>query len=162
MQALLDSYTKSMPPSNFDSAFTKATTVVSVTTDSEPDTTAKATFAFTIPPGCANNPLGGGQTHGGAVATFLDNITSAALVASKRYWGQGMSRTMNITYLRSPREGDRCVIEAEVVHIGRRVASVHGRMKRETDGALLAMCTHEKLLIEGEGKGYEAYYAKLS
>ena len=159
----MSGYANAMPSTNFDNAHVRAVTLVSVTTDDVPGTTAKATFAFTIPPTYSNNLVGGGETHGGAVATFLDNLTSAALMASKRYWGQGMSRSMNVTYLHTPREGQRCVVEAEVVHFGRTMATVLGRMSRESDGVLLAVCTHEKVRVDGEGKkGNEAFYAKLS
>lgn len=162
MQAAITGYAKSMPTSNFDRAHAEAVTVQTAVVDLEPNSIAKATFAFTIPAGYANNPVGGGETHGGAVTTFLDNLTSITLLASKRYWGQGMSRTMNVTFLRTPKQGDRCVIEAEVLHIGRQVATIHARMRREVDGVLLACCTHEKIRVDEHGKGYEEYYAKLS
>lgn len=155
-------YANSMPDSNFDKAHSQAIIVSSVSMDLEPNSTAKATFVFTIPPGYSNNPVGGGQTHGGAVATFLDNITSTALMASKRCWGQGLSRKLNVTFLRTPKEGERCVVETEVIHLGRRVATIHARMRREADDVLLAMCTQEKLRVDEDGKGYEEYYARLS
>lgn len=160
MQAAMSGYAKAMPLANFDRAQVEASTVVSASVDLEDNTTAKATFRVTIPPLYANNPVGGGEMHGGAVATLLDNSTSITLMASKRYWGQGMSRSMNVTYLRTPKEGDRCLIEAEVVHIGRRVATIHGRLMRESDRVLLAVCSHEKMRVE-DGKGYEDFYASL-
>lgn len=162
MQALIAGYIESMPETNFDQAHSRACEVVSASVDLEPNTTAKATFAFAVPPGYSNNPVGGGQTHGGAVSLFLDNCTSTGLMASRRYWGQGVSRNLNVTFLRAPREGERCVLETEVVHVGLRVATVNGRLIREADGALLAMCTHEKLRVDKDGKEYEEYYAKLS
>lgn len=161
MQAAITGYARSMPTTNFDRAHAEVVTVRSAVVDLERDSCAQAIFAFTIPPSYANNPVGGGETHGGAVTTFLDNLTSVALMASKRYWSQGMSRTMSVTFLRTPREGDQCVVEAEVIHIGRRVATIHARLKRETDGMLLAMCSHEKIRVDEHGKGYEEYYAKL-
>lgn len=160
MQAAMTSYAKAMPMRNFDRALVEASTVVSASMDLEDDTTAKATFRITIPSFYTNNPVGEGETHGGAVATLFDNSTSITLLATKRYWGQGMSRSMNVTYLRTPKEADQCLIEAEFVHIGRRIATIHGRLMRESDRVLLAVCLHEKMRVE-DGKGYEEFYASL-
>ena len=77
-----------MPSTNFDNAHARATTVISVHTDHIDTTTARATFALSIPPNYANNPTTR-HTHGAATATFFDNITSIAMMASRRYWGRG-------------------------------------------------------------------------
>lgn len=153
MQTLISAYNHAMPANNFDMPFTKAVTVVSAKVDdtTTPTSTAKATFSFTIPAAYINNPGSGREIHGGAVATFLDNTTSVALVASQRYWGPGVTRNISVTYFRPPRAGDKIVVEAEVVQIGKRHATIQGVMKRQSDGVVLAMCLHEKVNPAGSG-----------
>lgn len=60
----------------------------------------------------------------------------------------GVSRGLSVTYLRPPVEGEACLIEAEVIQIGRRLAVVRGVMKREADGVLLATCEHQKYMAD--------------
>ena len=154
MQAFIAGYAKVMPTTNFDIPFTNSVSVLSAVFDSPPNKTAKASFAFTIPKRYINNPGPGREIHGGAIATFFDNITSTALLACRDYWGQGVSRNMNVTYSRPPREGDRVVIEAKVVQIGRRLVTIQGVMKRESDVVVLAMCLHEKVRLDGGSRAF--------
>ena len=150
IETFIGGYEKIMPSNNFDMSFSRAVSVVSASTDAQ-NGTAKAVFQFTIPREYINNPETGGEIHGGAIATFFDNLTSATLLSSTRYFGQGVTRNMNVTYFRPPRVGEQVVIEAEVLQIGKRFATVQGFMKRESDGAVLAMCIHEKFNPEGPG-----------
>lgn len=150
VESLVTRYNKVMPPTNFDLPFTKTVQVVSAVADATPNSTAKATFLCKISAEYINNPDSGREIHGGAIGMFFDNTTSATLLASRRYWGQGVTRNMNVTYFRPPREGDRIIIEAEVVQIGKRLATIQGIMKR-ADGVVLAMCLHEKINPENGG-----------
>lgn len=58
---------------------------------------------------------------------------------------------MNIHYFAAPRAGDRIIIEAEVLHIGKAVVTIQGVMKRASDGIVLATCIHEKVNSAGGG-----------
>jgi len=60
----------------------------------------------------------------------------------------GVSRTLNVTYLRPVPSGTTVRIVCEVVHVGRRMATVKGTMMRESDGAVLAICEHGKASID--------------
>jgi hypothetical protein len=151
VESLVTRYNKVMLPTNFDLPFTKTIQVVSAMADTTPNSTAKATFFCQIPVEYINNPDSGRDIHEGAKAMFFDNTTSAALLASRRYWGQGVTRNINVTYFRPPREGDRIIIEAEIVQIGERRATIQGVMKRRDDGGVLAMCLHEKINPENGG-----------
>jgi acyl-coenzyme A thioesterase PaaI-like protein len=53
-----------------------------------------------------------------------------------------------VTYLRPIPEGEKVLVECEVVHAGKRLCSLKGTMKRESDGAVLAICEHGKVSIE--------------
>ena len=151
IEAFISGYVKAMPASNFDIPFAKAVKVISAKADIEPDSVARVTFSCAIPAVYVNNPGSGREIHGGAIATFLDATTGAALMASKSYWGPGVTRNMNITYFRPLREGDQVVIEAEVIQIAKRLATIQGVMKRQSDGVVLAMCLHEKFNPDNPG-----------
>ena len=60
----------------------------------------------------------------------------------------GVSRTLNVTYIRPIPAGEEVIIESEVVHAGKRLCSIKGVMKRKTDGAILATCEHGKVSID--------------
>ena len=152
VESLVTAYNKAMPATNFDLPFTKTIQVVSAKADVPPNATATATFTGTIPIEYVNNHGPGREIHGGAVAMFFDNTTSCALLACSRYWGQGVTRSMNVQYFAAPRAGDRIVIEAEVLHIGKAVATIQGVLRRASDDVVLAMCVHEKLNSAG-GRG---------
>lgn len=89
-------------------------------------------------------------------------IGPVSLVGVEKILGIGKVAGHEHDSLPPPREDDRFVVDAEVVHFGRQVATVHARMKQEMDGVLLAMCSHGKLRVDEQGKRYEEYYAKLS
>jgi acyl-coenzyme A thioesterase 13 len=145
INAFIAGYAKAMPDTNFDQAAIRNCTCTSAQRESDPGSTAKATFEMTPQPEYINNPNTKLQIHGGAVATFLDNLTSVSLIASKRYFGQGVSRNLRVDFLRPLLVGERVIVEAEILHIGKRVATVRGTIKRKSDGTILAICTQEKL-----------------
>ena len=156
MNSFIHNHANSMLPNNFDVAFWRAlnTISVSIETDQSP---AKAAFALTIPKTYGNNPTYG-SVHGGAVATFFDSSTSLVMMAVRRGWGHsGVTRTLVVTYVRPVMEGEKCVIEAEAVQVGRAVATIKGELKRENDGVVLAICQHEKVK-PGDDRGQ---YVKL-
>jgi len=60
----------------------------------------------------------------------------------------GVSRTLNVTYLRPAKMGEGVLIECEVVQAGARVCTLRGTMRRERDGEVLAVCEHGKMNID--------------
>ncbi|KAL3417307.1 thioesterase superfamily protein [Phlyctema vagabunda] len=108
------------------------------------------TFAFTVSARECNRL---GNLHGGCTATIFDICTTTALAPNARrgYWAfAGVSRTLNVTYLRPVPAGEQVLIESEVVHAGKRLCTIQGVMRRASDGAVLAMCEHGKVSIDPE------------
>lgn len=154
MQVFLDYHGNSISESNFDRTFYKSLTARSaVVLDKARGIPAQATFSFKVPPTYSNQPEGSEKltTHGGAIATFFDMTTSLAILAcNAEGWGTstGVSRGLSVSYLRPPVEGEACLIDTEVIQIGRRLALIRGVMKREADGVLLATCEHSKYMAD--------------
>ncbi|KAE8450579.1 hypothetical protein EG329_006310 [Mollisiaceae sp. DMI_Dod_QoI] len=108
----------------------------------------KAVFRYIVKPGHCNRL---GNLHGGCTSTIFDITTTSALapIAKPGFWAfAGVSRTLNVTFLRPIPEGETVLVESEVVHAGKRLCSLTGVMKRESDGAVMATCEHGKVSID--------------
>jgi acyl-coenzyme A thioesterase PaaI-like protein len=120
-------------------------------TDFDANTNSKVTYAFRTPSISTNNPVTEKTAHGGAIATFLDNCTSTAQLASQKYVSQGVSRHIDITYFGPLIEDEGVLIEAEILQVSARGGVIRGSLKRAKDGALLAVCTQEKIIPRKSG-----------
>jgi acyl-coenzyme A thioesterase 13 len=121
--------------------------LVSSSLPAEGDTTThpKVVFRYTVQKEHCNALH---NLHGGAGATLFDFLTTLALVlinAPGFWWYVGVTRTLNIAYIRPAPEGERVLVEGEVIHAGQRLCSLRGVMRRESDGAVLATCEHGKV-----------------
>lgn len=128
------------PLQTWNSKLTPYTKIVSVSTDPLPS----VTFSFTAQPHHSN---GSENMHGGAIATLFDWSTSMplAIVCKPGYWSfLGVTRTLNVTYLRPLPVGTEVLIENELVHAGRSLSLSRGVIRRKSDGAILATCEHNK------------------
>jgi acyl-coenzyme A thioesterase 13 len=106
---------------------------------------ATVTFRFEVQPEHTN---GFGNLHGGCNSTLFDFCTSVVLGMVNRpgHWmWLGVSRALNVTYLKPVPVGESVFIESELLQVGQRLAHIKGRMTREKDGALLATCEHDKV-----------------
>ena len=75
---------------------------------------AKASLEVFVDKALAN-PMG--NMHGGAVALLVDMATSIAMaiISEPGWWVfSGVSRTLNVTFLRPAREGETLLLECEV------------------------------------------------
>jgi acyl-coenzyme A thioesterase 13 len=138
-----DKYKASIPPDNFDHGLWKTIEVLSAILDPG-GRTGKTTFAATLPKQYSNSR---GQAHGGAIALLFDGLSSATLglIAQKGMWvGSEATRSLIVKYLQPVKEGERVLVECDIAHAGRRLATVKAMMLREADGKLLAMCFHDK------------------
>lgn len=106
---------------------------------------ATVTFRFEVRPEHTN---GLGNLHGGCNSTLFDFCTSIVLGLVNRpgFWmWLGVSRALNVTYLKPVPVGETVLIESELLQVGQRLAHIKGRMTRERDGVLLATCEHDKV-----------------
>jgi len=62
----------------------------------------------------------------------------------------GVTRTLNVTFIRPVAKGEEILIESTVIHAGKRLATMHGVIKRKSDGAVMATCEHGKVSIDPE------------
>lgn len=109
--------------------------------------TCTATFKFKVDEYYCN---GSDNLHGGAQATIFDILTSVALqaIGTPDFWvTPGVSRTLNVTYLRPAPLGSEVLCEVEIVHTGRNLSLQTGRLKRASDGAVLSTCEHNKVAV---------------
>ena len=105
--------------------------------------------------------------HGGAASLIFDLCTSLAVMGLAggekdrdadigdevtelgRIWlNSGVSRNLSVTYLRPAPIKTRCLVVCEVLHVGRKVASVRGTLRKDgVDGeaGVLCICMHDKV-----------------
>jgi acyl-coenzyme A thioesterase 13 len=108
-------------------------------------------FSYTLPP-YYSNPLG--NLHGAAHALIYDNCTTLALVAIAKpgFWMLGgVSRVLDVKYVRGVKVGEEVTVECEVVHVGRRQAAIRGVL-RDKRGRVCSTCEHDKTNIDPEGE----------
>lgn len=136
-------------PTNFDHPIAATAKCSSVTLETD-TSRASATWMFVVPKDqYINNPTAR-TIHGGAIAMMFDNLTSLTMGLVRQPWEHtGVTRNLNVTYHRPAVEGEAVVLWSEVVGIGRRLATIRGELKRESDGKVLAMCVHEKANPDG-------------
>lgn len=100
-----------------------------------------------------------GNTHGGAICTLFDVLTSLALIphARENYWTNGgLTQSLSCRYIRpimtSAEKDEYIAVVAHVTNISKRTAVVRGVMRRyNADGSLgevLAICSnHDKVAV---------------
>lgn len=110
-------------------------------------TTALVTFSYTLPD-YYSNPLG--NLHGAAHALIYDNCTTLAVaaVSSPGFWMLGgVSRVLDVKYVRGLKVPDEVRVECEVVHVGRQSAAIRGVI-RDSRGRVCSTCEHDKTNID--------------
>ncbi|KAF2205880.1 hypothetical protein GQ43DRAFT_493586 [Delitschia confertaspora ATCC 74209] len=136
-----------------DSELAKHLRLVSASFDPTPSHPHNATsvFELIVPHTLCNMS---GNLHGGAVALIFDICTSITIniLAKPEFWDSGhVTRTLNCTYLRPVQEGQKVLIESQVVHLGKRMGVVTGviRGTEEDGGKVCYTCEHGKASLTG-------------
>jgi len=83
--------------------------------------TGKVVYEYVCHPSHTNRL---NNLHGGCTATIFDFTTTTALFPMSKpgFWEYaGVSRTLNVTYLKPVPVGETVIIECEVVSIGKRL-----------------------------------------
>ena len=107
-----------------------------------------ATFSYIVQEDHGNRM---GNLHGGCAATLFDFCTTMPLTLISRpgFWQYlGVSRTLNVTYMRPARLGEEVLIRCEVVQAGKNLATLRGVMRRKSDDVILMVCEHGKVSID--------------
>jgi len=118
-----------------------------------------------------------GVMHGGAAGVIFDMCTTTALgpLARPGFWDflGGVTRSLNISYLRAIPIGTTVRITSTVMQIGRTMALIRGTMSSRDGSTVYCTCEHHKVAVptrkehleyrvawdglwEGKGKGGEA------
>ncbi|KAL4957154.1 HotDog domain-containing protein [Aspergillus filifer] len=116
--------------------------------------TPQISFEMTIAPKHCNYL---GNLHGGCAATLFDALSSMILLAmSKPGFFQlgGVSRHLNVTYLRPVGEGEKIRLNAKLVNMGKRLALLRGEIVKVDgdgkEGEVCMVCDHEKANTDPE------------
>ncbi|CAN6553532.1 unnamed protein product [Malus baccata var. baccata] len=98
--------------------------------------------SFKVPPRLLN---GGNFMHGGATATLVDLVGSAALLSSGAL-NVGVSVEINVSYLDSAYPGEDVEIESRTLRVGKSVGVVSVEFRKKKTGKLIAQGRHTKYL----------------
>lgn len=135
----------------FTTPFMASTNLTLLSATLTSPTTCKTLFRFPVTRHYCNTS---GNLHGGAQATIFDLLTSVSLmpVAKPGFWmNGGVSRTLNVTYLRPAPEGEVLECECEVVGVGKGLAFIRAVFRRVGDGKVISTCEHNKAAVEVKG-----------
>lgn len=105
----------------------------------------RVVFSYTVQPDHCNRM---NSLHGGCAASLFDWCTTLplALICKPGFWMyMGVSRTLNVTYMRPAKSGEEVLIETEIVQVGKSLATLRGVMRRKSDGQILSVCEHGKV-----------------
>jgi acyl-coenzyme A thioesterase 13 len=88
----------------------------------------------------------GGNLHGGAVATLVDDAGTIAIMTADKEGRPGVTTDLNVSYFSAGRSGDTVVIEATALKAGKHMAYVSVDLRREDDGVLIAQGRMSKFM----------------
>ncbi|BFG28333.1 hypothetical protein CerSpe_146060 [Prunus speciosa] len=97
--------------------------------------------SFKVPPRLLN---GGNFMHGGATATLVDLIGSAAILTVGT--PTGVSVEINVSYLDSAYPGEEVEVEAKALRVGKAVGVVSVELRKKKTGKIIAQGRHTKYL----------------
>ncbi|KZV22815.1 acyl-coenzyme A thioesterase 13 [Dorcoceras hygrometricum] len=99
--------------------------------------------SFVVPPRLLNT---GNSLHGGATATLVDIVGSAAIFTMGAPT-TGVSVEINVSYLDGAFVGEEIEIESKVLHVGKAIAVVSVDLRNKKTGKVIAQGRHTKYLV---------------
>ncbi|KAL2872347.1 PaaI family thioesterase [Aspergillus lucknowensis] len=97
-----------------------------------------------------------GNLHGGCAATLFDVLSTMILVGVSKpgiFAYGGVSRHLDVTYLRPVPVGSTVRLTSRVVHMGKRLALLRSEIVRVEDGAVCMLSDHEKANTDADFDG---------
>ena len=88
----------------------------------------------------------GGNLHGGAIATLVDDAGTIAIMTADKDGRPGVTTDLNVSYLAAGKAGEAVLVVAEVLKVGRTLAFVTVDLRSEQTGKLLAQGRMTKFL----------------
>ena len=88
----------------------------------------------------------GGNLHGGAIATLVDDAGTIAIMTADENSRPGVTTDLNVSYFAAGRAGETVLATAEVLKVGRTMAYVSVDLRRESDGVRIAQGRMSKFL----------------
>ncbi|KAL1992123.1 hypothetical protein VTN49DRAFT_4155 [Thermomyces lanuginosus] len=115
---------------------------------------AQVTYRLTVEPSMTNLL---GNLHGGCAATLIDNLSTTILwgVSSPGLFESGgVSRNLNLTYLRPVPVGADIRIICEVVQLGKRLALLRSEIRlNDSQGTVCVISDHQKFNTDARSAG---------
>ncbi|KAL1982886.1 hypothetical protein VTN96DRAFT_814 [Rasamsonia emersonii] len=105
---------------------------------------ARVSYRLFVTPNMTNRL---GNLHGGCAATLIDNLSTTILIGVSRpgiFQYGGVSRNLNVTYLRPVPLDTEIRVICEVVHVGRRLALLKAEIRRVDNDELCVIADHQK------------------
>ncbi|XP_023304648.1 acyl-coenzyme A thioesterase 13-like [Lucilia cuprina] len=78
---------------------------------------------------------GFGTLHGGCAAAIIDNVTTYALMSTDAH--PGVSVDLHVSYLKSAKEGEIIIVDANTVKVGKNMAFIDCVLKKKSDGSIV-------------------------
>ncbi|KAL1969943.1 hypothetical protein VTN77DRAFT_7453 [Rasamsonia byssochlamydoides] len=111
---------------------------------------ARVSYRLFVTPNMTNRM---GSLHGGCAATLVDNLSTTILIGVSKpglFQYGGVSRNLNVTYLRPVPLGKEIRVICEVVHVGRRLALLKAEIRRVDNDELCVVADHQKANTDPE------------
>ncbi|KAF3482928.1 thioesterase [Arthroderma uncinatum] len=103
---------------------------------------ARVTYIATVASEMCN---GLGNLHGGCATTLVDVATTTLLLGMGGHFSMGgVSRSLNMTFLRPAPEGTEISINCELVQAGKRLALLKADIRRTDTNQVLVLGDHDK------------------
>ncbi|KAL2831907.1 HotDog domain-containing protein [Aspergillus pseudoustus] len=97
-----------------------------------------------------------GNLHGGCAATLFDVLSSMILIGVSKpglFSYGGVSRHLDVTYIRPVPAGKTVRLTSRVVHVGKRLALIRSEIVRVEDGGVCMVSDHEKANTDADFEG---------